>query len=130
MPSRRDKMTNKPKFHLFKNIGYALAGMRYTVTQEKSFRTQLLVIALIAVGLFFAPISGLSKWILFASTWLVLIAEAFNSAIERVVDLVTREHHPLAGQAKDIGAFGVLLAFCLTAMIWGIVFYFELIVKS
>jgi len=116
-------MHNKPQFHLFKNIGYALAGMRYTVTQEKSFRTQLIVIALIAVGLFFAPLSPLSKWILFASTWLVLIAEAFNSAIERVVDLVTQEHHPLAGQAKDIGAFGVFLAFCLTAMIWGIVLY-------
>jgi len=119
-------MHNKPDFHLFKNIGYALAGMRFTVTQEKSFRTQLVVIAFIGIGLFFAPFSGVSKWILFASTWLVLIAEAFNSAIERVVDLVTQEQHPLAGQAKDIGAFGVLLAFCLTAMIWGIVLYVEL----
>ena len=99
--------------------------MKYTVTQERSFRTQLFVIALIAAGLFFSPITPLSKWILFASTWLVLIAEAFNSAIERVVDLVTREHHPLAGQAKDIGAFGVLLAFCLVVMIWGIVLYTE-----
>ncbi len=119
-------MHNKPDFHLFKNIGYALAGMRFTVTQEKSFRTQLAVIAFIGIGLLFAPFSGVSKWILFASTWLVLIAEAFNSAIERVVDLVTKEQHPLAGQAKDIGAFGVLLAFCLTAMIWGIVLYVEL----
>ncbi len=118
-------MTNKPKFNLFKNVGYALSGMRYTVTQESSFRTQLLVVALIAVGLFFAPISLLSKWILFASTWLVLIAEAFNSAIERVVDLVTQEYHPLAGQAKDIGAFGVLLSFCLVVMIWGIVLFWE-----
>ena len=120
-------MHNKPEFKILKNIGYALAGMKFTVTQEHSFRTQLLVIALIAVGLFFAPLSGVSKWILFASTWLVLIAEAFNSAIERVVDLVTQEHHPLAGQAKDIGAFGVLLAFCLTAMIWGIVLYVEIL---
>ncbi|WP_457606496.1 diacylglycerol kinase [Nitratifractor sp.] len=119
-------MHNKPEFSLFKNIGYALAGMRFTVAHEKSFRTQLIVIALLSVGLFFAPLSALSKWILFASTWLVLIAEAFNSAIERVVDLVTQEHHPLAGQAKDIGAFGVLLAFCLVVMIWGIVLYSEL----
>ena len=123
-------MHNKPQFSLFKNVGYALAGMRYTVSQEHSFRTQLLVIGLLSVGLFFAPISGLSKWILFASTWLVLIAEAFNSAIERVVDLVTKEHHPLAGQAKDIGAFGVMLSFCLTAMIWGIVLYGEFFSKG
>ena len=119
-------MTNKPTFSLFKNVSYALAGMREVLRSERSFRTQLFVIALIAVGLFFSPITPLSKWILFASTWLVLIAEAFNSAIERVVDLVTSEHHPLAGQAKDIGAFGVLLAFCLAAMIWGIVLFYEL----
>jgi len=118
-------MHNKPRFSILKNIGYALAGMRYTVTQEHSFRTQLIVILLIGIGLIFAPLSSLSKGILFVSTWLVLIAEAFNSAIERVVDLVTREHHPLAGEAKDIGAFGVLLAFCLVVMIWGIVLYAE-----
>jgi diacylglycerol kinase (ATP) len=120
-------MHNKPDFHIFKNIGYALAGMRFTFAHEKSFRTQVLVIALIGIGLIFTPLSSISKWILFASTWPVLIAEAFNSAIERVVDLVTQEHHPLAGQAKDIGAFGVLLAFCLTAMIWGIVIYSEMV---
>ncbi len=118
-------MHNKPKFSLFKNVSYALAGMREVLRSERSFRTQLLVIALLSLGLFFSPITPLSKWILFASTWLVLIAEAFNSAIERVVDLVTNEHHPLAGQAKDIGAFGVLLAFCLVVMIWGIVLYAE-----
>ncbi len=119
-------MHNKPKFHFFKNIGYALAGMRYVIRGEISFRIQLLVVFLIAIALFFIPISILSKWILFISTWLVLIAEAFNSAIERVVDLVSQEYHPLAKEAKDIGAFGVLLAFCLTGMIWGVVLYEEL----
>ncbi len=119
-------MHNKPQFSLLKNVGYALAGMRSTIAHEKSFRTQLSVIAVLAVGLFFMPISAISKWILFASTWLVLIAEAFNSAIERVVDLVTQQEHPLAKEAKDIGAFGVLLAFCLTVLIWGIVLYQEL----
>ena len=32
-----------------------------------------------------------------------------NSAIERVVDLVTSEHHPLAKQAKDLAAGAVLI---------------------
>jgi len=122
---KREQMTNKPKFNLFKNISYAMAGMKEVLRSEASFRTQLFVIVLIGIGLFFVPLSTGAKLILFASTWLVLLVEAINSAIERVVDLVTLEQHPLAGQAKDIGAFAVFLAFLLTVMIWGITLYME-----
>ena len=119
-------MTNKPTFKIFKNITYALAGMKEVLKSETSFKTQMAVITLIGMGLFFVPLSLSAKLILFASTWLILLTEAINSAIERVVDLVTLEQHPLAGQAKDIGAFAVLLAFVIVVMIWGIVLYGEL----
>jgi diacylglycerol kinase (ATP) len=118
-------MTNKPTFNLFKNITYALAGMKEVLRSEASFKTQLAVITAIGIGLFFVPLSIGAKLVLFASTWLVLLAEAINSAIERVVDLVTQEHHPLAGQAKDIGAFAVMLALVIVLMIWGITLYIE-----
>jgi len=118
-------MTNKPTFGILKNITYAVAGMKEVLRSEASFRTQLTVIVLIGIGLFFVPLSTAAKLILFASTWLVLLAEAINSAIERVVDLVTQEQHPLAGQAKDIGAFAVGLALGIVVMIWGIVLYIE-----
>jgi len=114
-------MTNKPKFTLFKNITYALAGMREVLRSETSFKVQLGAIALVTLGLIFAPLPLMSKLVLFVSMWLIPFAEAINSAIERVVDLVTQEHHPLAGQAKDIGAFAVLMAFVIVAMIWGVV---------
>jgi len=117
---------NKPKFHILKNISYALEGAKTVLKSEKSFKTQLFVITLIGIALLFIPLSTLSKLILFFSTWLILIAEAFNSAIERVVDLVTQEYHPLAKEAKDIGSFGVLLTFIFIAAIWGVVFYWEL----
>jgi diacylglycerol kinase (ATP) len=116
-------MTNKPKFTLFKNIAYAMAGMREVLRTETSFKTQLAAIALVSVGLFFAPLPTMSKLVLFVSMWLIPLVEAINSAIERVVDLVTQEHHPLAGQAKDIGAFAVFVAFVIVVMIWGVVLY-------
>ncbi len=119
-------MTNKPKFNLFKNITYALAGMKEVLRSETSFKTQLAVIAVIGLCLFFVPLSTGAKLILFSSTWLVLLTEAVNSAIERVVDLVTLEHHELAKQAKDIGAFAVLLAFVIVVMVWGITLYVAL----
>ena len=39
----------------------------------------------------------------------MLALEMLNSAIERVVDLHTTEHHPLAKQAKDLAAGAVLI---------------------
>jgi len=111
-------MLNKPRFNFFGNITYAMAGMREVLRSETSFKIQLLVIILIGCGLLFVPLPVVPKLILFVSTWLILLTEAVNSAIERVVDLVTLEHHPLAGQAKDIGAFAVLIAFVMVVMIW------------
>ncbi|MDR2752951.1 MAG: diacylglycerol kinase family protein [Oscillospiraceae bacterium] len=47
--------------------------------------------------------------VLAACTALVLAAEAFNTAIEIVVDLVSPARHPLAAKAKDAAAGAVLL---------------------
>ncbi len=115
--------TNKPAFNLFKNISYALAGFRNMLHEETSFKIQLLAIFLVTIGLIFVPLPLQAKLILFVSMWFIPFAEAINSAIERVVDLVTQEHHPLAGQAKDIGAFIVFVAFLIVVMIWGVVLY-------
>jgi diacylglycerol kinase (ATP) len=116
---------NKPKFNVFKNVTYALEGAKYVLKSEKSFKTQLMVIAIIGVSLIFINISIKTKLILFFSTWLILIAEAFNSAIERVVDMVTQEYHPLAKEAKDIASFGVLLTFVAIVAIWFLTLFSE-----
>jgi len=55
-----------------------------------------------------------------------LFAETMNTAVEKVVDLVTDEYHILAKQAKDIAAFGVLLSIFITLIIWlGFITYFS-----
>lgn len=43
-------------------------------------------------------------------TILVIVAEMFNSALEAVVDLTTREFKPLARTAKDVAAGAVLIS--------------------
>jgi diacylglycerol kinase (ATP) len=49
---------------------------------------------------------------------LVLIVELINSAIENVVDLVTKEIHPLAKSAKDIGSTAVMFTIGLHLLLW------------
>ncbi|SFV50813.1 hypothetical protein MNB_SM-5-1204 [hydrothermal vent metagenome] len=63
---------------------------------------------------------------MFASLFIQLLAEAMNTAVEKVVDLVTDEYHILAKHAKDIAAFGVLLSIFITLFIWlGFITYFS-----
>ncbi len=48
--------------------------------------------------------------------------ELINSALERTVDLVTEERHPLAKQAKDMAA-GAVLVFAVTSAIIGLLIF-------
>lgn len=49
------------------------------------------------------------KWVVvLLCSGMVLAAEALNTAIEYVVDLVSPEYNVLAGKAKDMAAAGVL----------------------
>lgn len=52
-----------------------------------------------------------TEWVaLVTAIGLVFVTEMINTAVERTVDLVTSEKHPLARQAKDLAAGAVLIA--------------------
>jgi len=51
------------------------------------------------------------EWLfLFSAVFLVMTMEMMNTSLERVVDLFTREYHPLARLAKNAAAGAALLA--------------------
>jgi len=81
------------------------------------------VATIIAVLLGF--VLGLSKieWCLVVlCIFSVLAAEAFNTALEYLTDLVSPEYHALAGKTKDVAAAGVLLT-AFSAFIIGTIIY-------
>ncbi len=119
-------MRNQPRYHLLKNARYALEGLRDAFKGETSFRIEVILFVLFSVGFWLSPLHMESKAFLQASLFIPLIVELLNSAIERVVDLATKELHPLAKQAKDMGAAAVLLSLFLTLCIWIGVFCHEL----
>ncbi|DAB30783.1 MAG TPA: diacylglycerol kinase [Sulfurimonas sp. UBA12504] len=109
---------NKPKHSLFRNGMYAVEGFVDIVKNETSFKWQLLMLFVMGVVAWNLPITFAHSSILFLSLFIPVLAEVANSAIERVVDLVTKEYHILAKQAKDVGATMVLLSLIVTALIW------------
>ena len=104
---------------------YAIDGLTEAFKNETSFKIEVFFFVFFTTDIWFLPISFLSKTILQTSMLIPLICELFNSAIESGVDLVTKEHHPLAKYAKDAGAAAVLLSLFLTFDIWIAVFIYE-----
>ena len=112
-------MRNQPKYHFFKNSSYALKGLRDIVLNETSFKIELLVAVLLFPVIFWVNVELSYKLLMFISLMGMLIAETINSAIERVTDLVTLEHHDMAGRAKDAGSAIVFLSIVVFVVVWG-----------
>ena len=114
----QENKLNKPKHNLFRNGVYALEGFIDIVKNETSFKWQLLMLFVLGSVAWVLPISFGYASILFLSLFIPILAEVVNSALERVVDLVTSDYHILAKQAKDAGATLVLLSLIVMVMIW------------
>jgi diacylglycerol kinase (ATP) len=111
-------VNNKPKYHLFKNTQYAFCGLIHALKTESSFRLEPICAVFIVMGIVYIDVTLTNKLILVITGILVLIVELINSAIENVVDLVTKEIHPLAKNAKDIGSTAVMFSICLHITCW------------
>ncbi|MDX9814738.1 MAG: diacylglycerol kinase [Sulfurimonas sp.] len=116
-------MQNKPKYHLFKNTRYALDGLVTAIKTESSFKLELFCAVFIVAGILYIDTSLSHKLILLVTGILVLVVELINSAIENVVDLVTKEIHPLAKNAKDIGSTAVMFSITLHITCWILVIF-------
>lgn len=109
---------NKPKYHFFKNTSYALSGLGHILKSESSFRIEIICISILLIILCFLDIFLIEKLLMFISLMGILICEAINSAIERVVDLVTDEYKYLAGKAKDAGSAAVFISITTAVIVW------------
>ncbi len=109
---------NKPKHSLWKNGGYALEGLLDITKNETSFKWQIFMLIVLGLVAWNLPITFAQSSILFISIFIPILAEVANSAIERVVDLVTSDYHVLAKQAKDVGATLVILSLVVMSLIW------------
>jgi len=88
---------------------------------EAAFRQELAVaIVALPIALWLGQ-SVLEVFLLMASIVFVLIVELLNSSLEALADTITKEEHPLIGQAKDLASAAVFLSVLLAVSVWLIV---------
>ncbi len=99
--------------------GYSMKGLKSAWVNEAAFRQELLLILLLMPLAFWIGDSLNEILLLVCISWLVVIIEVLNSAVEAVVDRIGSEHHELSGRAKDLGSAAVFIALTLNALVWG-----------
>lgn len=99
--------------------GYSMKGLRSAWINEAAFRQELMLILLLMPLAFWIGDSLNQILLLIVISWLVVIVEVLNSAVEAVVDRIGPEHHELSGRAKDLGSAAVFIALALNALVWG-----------
>lgn len=102
----------KEKFSIRKRLqsfGYAFDGIKTLLRDEHNSRIHLFAMCAVVVFGFIFRITATEWCIVALCCGGVLMAEAMNSAIEALADLVSPEFHPLIKKAKDVGAAGVLM---------------------
>lgn len=109
---------NKPKFSPLQNSIYAWAGLKEITKNESSIKVHYAAFVLFSIGIYFLPIDLGYKIYLFFSMFIPILAELINSAIERVVDLVTTDYDIMAKYAKDAGSAIVFVALLGTFFSW------------
>lgn len=96
---------------------YAFQGIARLFRSQANARIHLAVASLVLVLAAGLELPRQDWAILILTIGLVLAAEALNSGLEALVDLVSPDPHPLAGAAKDLAAGGVLLAAMAAALV-------------
>lgn len=114
-----------PRFSIldrFKSFKYAFNGLKVFFLNEHNGRVHFLA-AVLAISLsIYLKLSGL-EWIAVLSVIsAVFVAEIFNTAVEKLADVVSAEYHPKIKLVKDFAAAAVLVSAFLALAVGGIIF--------
>ncbi len=111
-----------------KSAVHALDGIEYAVNHERNIKIQILF-AIVACALSFLLKISIVEWaIILLVIAMVLSLELVNTAIERAIDLVTKDYNELAKISKDVAA-GAVLVMSLFSVVIGIVIFLPKIIN-
>lgn len=105
-----------------KSFGYAFKGIASLIKKEHNAWIHCTAIVVVTLAGFYFGITPTEWCIVVLCFGLVLAAEGFNTAIERLVDLVSPDYHPIAGDVKDVAAGAVLICAIAASIVGMIVF--------
>ena len=101
-------------------FGYSKDGFAAAYRYESAFRQVLWLNLILIVLTFILNFDSATKMLLIIASFVSLITELFNTAVEAAVDHTSTEKHELAKRAKDAGSAAQLLALTMLGIVWAI----------
>ncbi|WP_286181223.1 diacylglycerol kinase family protein [Bacillus sp. ISL-37] len=114
-----DKQRKHPLASSFK---FGFEGIAAAAAKERNVQIHLAISVIVILSGFIFSINKYEWIAIILSIGGMVSMEMINTAIERTVDLYTKEYHPLAKQAKDIAA-GAVLVFAIASVIIGLIIF-------
>lgn len=106
---------------LYHRIIWSSQGILHAWREEHSFRSWVwanLVSAALALML---PLTMGERALILSLSMLIMAFELVNTAIEEVVDYISKDHHPAAKAAKDCGSGAVFVSALAAGVAWVVV---------
>ncbi len=103
-------------------FGFAFAGLRHAFRYDQNLRFHAVMALLVIAASIFFHVSHFEMGILGVMILLVMATEMINTAIEQMVNLITKEHHQEAKIAKDVSS-GMVLLTAMGSLIVGILIF-------
>lgn len=107
---------------LFKSFQYAFRGLIKVFREEQNLRVQVSFGILVLFSAWFFELERLEWIVLILVIGLVFLAEIFNSAVERVTDVLKPRINDYVKEIKDIMAAAVMLA-SIMAILAGLIIF-------
>jgi diacylglycerol kinase (ATP) len=104
----------------------SMRGMGWAIRHEKAVMEEFILLA-VAVPLAVTLATSVMMFVALIGAMLFLIAvELLNTAIEKLADHITRDHHPQIGLVKDLGSAAVFIALAMNVLVWGAALWLRL----
>ena len=104
-------------------FGYSKDGLAAAYRYESAFRQVLWLNLILIVLTFILNFDSTTKMLLIIASFVSLITELFNTAVEAAVDHTSTEKHELAKRAKDAGSAAQYTCLTFVAILWGMALY-------
>lgn len=106
----------------FISFKYAFNGIKFILSTQINFLIHLILAILVVFSGLVFKISNMEWIVIVLTIAIVLTAEAINTAIEKLTDMVSPDYDEQAGKVKDIAAASVFIVAIASVIIGLIIF--------
>lgn len=128
MESKDKRIYKKKKRTFIDSVKNCLDGINYTITHENNFKREMILGIITVILSAVLKISILEWVIVLLLINFVLVCELINTALEKAVDLYTKEFNQTAKIVKDVASATVLVMSIFSAIIGAIIFIPKILV--